>query len=53
MRGAKNLRPTQKKKERKKEREKERKEKKARTKKNQINMTAISVEDWQENGLLF
>ena len=47
MRGAKNLRPTQ------KEKKKERKEKKARTEKKQINMTAISVEDWQENGLLF
>ena len=49
MRGAKNLRPTQKgkkKKERKKGEE-------SKDKKNQINMTAISVEDWQENGLLF
>ena len=50
MRGAKNLRPTQK--EKKKKRKKERRRKQGQ-KKNQINMTAISVEDWQENGLLF
>lgn len=49
MRGAKNLRPTQKEK-KKKERKKG---EESKDKKNQINMTAISVEDWQENGLLF
>ena len=48
MRGAKNLRPTQKKKKKKRKKGEESKDKK-----NQINMTAISVEDWQENGLLF
>ena len=48
MRGAKNLRPTQK--EKKKERKKG---EESKDKKNQINMTAISGEDWQENGLLF
>ena len=47
MRGAKNLRPTQKKKKKRKKGEE------SKDKKNQINMTAISVEDWQENGLLF
>ena len=45
MRGAKNLRPTQ------KEKKKRKKGEESKDKKNQINMTAISVEDWQENGL--
>ena len=45
MRGAGNLRPTQK--------EKRKKGEESNDKKNQINMTAIIVEDWQENGLLF